>query len=805
MTSHRNLCLISLFILTLVGLAGQAMAQNSYNATPASLTQVPEPRQQEEPGRLMVGGYEIVPMDEEPAEVAAAAVATVAPEPLTAFELAQKVRLFGYDIFSRFVSADVAEVPLRPDYIVGSGDEFECFIWGREETSFKARINVEGEVIVPHVGPVSVAGLTFAAMKEAVEAALASRLTDFRLTVVPLRQRRMRIYVLGEARQPGVYDLPGAATAYSALFAAGGPARAGSLRDIAVKRGSKKLATIDLYGFLLQGDRNSDVPLQEGDIIHIPLAGTRVAVRGEVRRPAIYELKPGELQLAAVMQMAGNAMPGADISQIRIERIEAHDRRRVFNANLSGKPVAGARSDVTCQDLDVITLFAISPRREEQVVLNGHVFAPGPRPWRPGMKLSELLGSAEMLKRDPYLEYGEIQREEGPGGKLEILRFNPGRLLAGEADADLQLRARDQIRIFSRAEMHEKEAVEIIGEVVKPGRYQLNPGMTLRDLIMQAGGFKLGVDMRRGDLTRVAVVDGTTTTSRSLIDLEDVMAEKTGSNLALNDGDLLAVRLIPEWRHDLKVKLSGEVRYPGEYTFHHGERISTIIERAGGYTDQAWLPGAVFKRRALRADQERQLARALQTTQVEQQLAAIKAAASENGEESSTTLQQSSVYRELAQQLARIKPDGRLVVQLSADPSFAGSRNDIELENGDELHVPMQASTVIVEGAVGSPSTLTWEPGHNIRHYIELAGGFSRFSDRNEVKLIRADGSALGRTRRHRPAHSFLGTRVEPGDTILVPVDMRPPPISGWKRTTNIAQILSSLAITALAIQNSNK
>lgn len=717
----------------------------------------------------------------------------------------QQVPFFGYEVFARFSGQSPAEIPLRPDYVVGPGDQFECSIWGRDEAVFSIGVNVDGDVIIPRYGPVKVAGLTYADMKQAIEDALSSRISDFKLNIVPLAQRRIRVYVLGEAVKPGVYDVAGAATAYSVLFAAGGPSRRGSMRDIVLKRGNKAVALIDLYDFLLEGNRTTDVPLQEGDVVHIPLAGNRVVVQGQVKRAAVYEISSKDNRLAAIIAMAGGVLPGGDIENIRVERTLAHDRKIVFNANISDKPVAGSENNLSCNDSDVITVYSLSPRLEEKVTLEGHVFEPGPRPWKRGMRIADILTDAALLKQDPYLDYAEIYRETGPGGRLELLTFSPKMVLAGDAESNLLLHARDLIRILARSEINEIPRAKIMGEVVRPGKYELFDGMTVRDLIIKAGGFKVGADLSRGDFTRPVRNGGVWEIERSIIDLQAAMDNCPGKNPLLNPDDVLAVRATPDWKRDNIVRIAGEVLYPGEYTFEPGERISDLIKRSGGYTPRAYLPAAYFKRISALAQQERQIAMIKRNTQLEQQVEAIRIASERAEKEDKTTAAFDQQQMKMLEQLGSAKPTGRLVINIVDTEEFAGSIQDLELEPGDELLIPQRPSTVVVEGAVGNPTVLSWEANKNMLYYINKAGGVSRYGRRDESRLIRADGSALAATGRHRPAHSFLGTKVEPGDVIWVPVDMRPRQVSRWKHVTDLTQILGNLAITYIAVDNARR
>ncbi|MFZ2955982.1 MAG: SLBB domain-containing protein [Candidatus Ozemobacteraceae bacterium] len=498
--------------------------------------------------------------------------------------------LFGYDVFQRVGGkfATPSKGPVGPDYIVGPGDAFQIRIWGREETALDAEINVDGDFILPRFGRLPVSGMTFDEMKKALNQAISRQVSEFQMSVVPIRQRRCRIFVLGEVQSPGSFDLEGNVTAYGGLFAAGGPTIQGSLRAIQVKRGNKDLVSVDLYDFLLSGNRSSDVPLQDGDVLFVPLAGTRVGIRGGVRRPAMFELLPTEQTLGRVLEYAGGIAPTADLRHVQIHRVVANARRVVFETDLGVKDGDPRKLKTPVIDLDTISVFSISPRLLEQVTLVGHVFQPGPRPWHAGIKLSEILDRYEMLQKDPYLEYGEILREVAPDGRNITVRFNPGQILSGDLTGDLDLQPNDRIRIFAAAEMQEGANVFIDGEVLRPGKFPLIPGMTVKDLIFQAGGLKIGASPDRAEFTRRMVVNGKKTSTRTEINLDKALADHKEDNILLQPFDELIVRSVPEWRDRNVVTLSGEFVYPGRYSFEPGDRLSSVIQRAGGFRKKAY-------------------------------------------------------------------------------------------------------------------------------------------------------------------------------------------------------------------------
>ncbi|MBF0409590.1 MAG: SLBB domain-containing protein [Candidatus Riflebacteria bacterium] len=717
------------------------------------------------------------------------------------------MQLFGYDVFKQMnknLSGNI-QGPMGADYTVGPGDSFNIFIWGANEASFTTEINLEGDMILPKIGKISVAGLTFNEMKQVLEESFREQISQFEMSVVPLKQRKMRVFVLGEVTNPGVYELGGYATAYAAVFAAGGPSLRGGMRNLELKRGERKLADIDLYDFLMSGNRSTDIPLQEGDVIFIPLSGPRVTVSGAVKRPAIYELKPGENKLSEVIKMAGGIIPTGDVQKLQITRVVAHSMTTVFSAELSSLKAENLKdNDTKLLDMDKINVFSISPRNLEMVSLMGHVFEPGTRYWKPGMKLSDLIDRPDCLKKDPYLEYGEIRREEGIGGTTNILSFNPGKVLEKEQAYNFELFPRDQVIIFPASSLHEKVGVTIFGEVVTPGKYSLMPGMKVKDLIHAAGGLKTGVAQVPAEFTRVRMENGKKVTEISSVDIEKALSDDPKHNVLLKPLDTLVIRTIPDWNQNNYVTLSGEIKYTGQYTFQPGEKLSSLLKRAGGFTERAFLKGAVFKRKSVFAEQRTYLKKLMDSTRIGAKAQMIRNMSSKTDTTPSLeTKENESAKEEIFENIKDFTGAGRVVINISEGQSFENSKYDMMLEPGDELNIPQKPSVITIEGAVNNPTSILWEEGKPLSYYLAQAGGISSFGNREGTCLIKVNGSTV--TRQRRPIKCFLATKAEPGDAIWVPVEIRPYPEPFHKKIAPVAQILGNLAVTALAIQNASQ
>lgn len=743
------------------------------------------------------------PISARPAMVAALANQQSAAHVAARVENQAAPKLYGYELFEKS-TIGLGKATMDDNYRVGAGDTFQISIWGSENASFTAAITSTGELLLPNFGSAYVEGLKFAEMKMAVNDIVGSKLSGFEMSVIPVKARRNNIFVVGEVTNPGSYELDGTATALTALFMCGGPSRQGSMRKIEVRRGAKIVGTFDVYDFLTRGDRSKDVELREGDTVFVPLSGPKVLVNGAVRRPAIYELKGDEMTIGAALTLAGGITQVADLKKIQVRRLQAHSGQIVFSREISRKDGKFEGNATALQDLDTIMVFAISPRNLEMISLEGHVFEPGVRPWRQGLKLSEILQTPQMFKREPALEYGEILREGGAGGEYEVVSFNPGRVLNQEPGFDIELHPKDRIVIFPASLMRDMAKVSINGHVVNPGTVGFTAGMRVKDLVYRSGGLKQGASLVAAELSRRTIVNGKLALDRIEIELGKAMNDDSLQNITLQPFDSLMIRSIPDWQVDSYINLAGEFKYPGRYSFQPGERLSAVIKRAGGYGDKAYLKAAIFTRAAVKKAQADARGRKFEQIRQEQQINANDSqylVGSYPSEQSARELAKEQ-YRDLLQILERSQPEGRVIIRLDELDQLANSKYDVVLEPGDELMLPNRPTSVMVEGAVYNSMGVLWEMNHNIRHYLNVAGGISKTGDMANTYLIRADGTVISRV---TAGTNFVdSTKVEPGDIILVPTRIKVP-VDHWQRKVDVLKVISNLAITAYTIDRWNR
>jgi protein involved in polysaccharide export with SLBB domain len=689
------------------------------------------------------------------------------------------------------------DIPIGPDYVIGPGDSLSISLWGGVAQTFTRAIDREGRISLPDVGVVQVAGLTLGKAQTLIESSLKPQFRNAQVSVTVSRLRTVRVYVVGDVQRPGTYDLSSLSSPLSALYAAGGPTAVGSLRTLRHLRGTRVVAEIDLYDFLLHGVRGDD-RFEGGDTLLVPPAGPQVAVSGAVKRPAIYEIK-GELGLDEVLKDAGGASVAASLAHITVERIDANQKRETVTVKLrEGSSAEEARSAIAAfavKDGDRVRVSDVAPFSQRAVYLEGHVVRPGRLAYRDGMELKDVLHSYQDLLPEPAAR-GEIVRLVAPDLHAETIEFDLGDALIGNVQIALQ--PFDTIRVLGRYEI-DAPRVTVRGEVLRPGAYPLSAGMTVAQLVRMAGGFKRDALQQDADLTSYRIVDGGKVAGqRSAVRIGDAMTGDRAADVALKPGDILTIHQITGW-DDIgnSVTLEGEVNHPGSYGFQEGERLSSVLRRAGGFRDTAYPDGAVLIRKQVRALEEKSRAELIH--QIETTSAAARLAPSLAGTDQSATLQ--LIQQQQDQVLARLRSQpasGRLVIRISPDiDSWANTDADIEVRQGDVLTIPKRPGFVLVSGQVYNASALTFVPGKPASWYLERAGGSSEFASRKEIFIIRANGSVVGRRSGAWYDSHVLSTKLEAGDVVVVPQK-----IVGasqfWRNLLTVAQIASSTAITAV-------
>jgi polysaccharide export outer membrane protein len=608
--------------------------------------------------------------------------------------------------------------------------------------------------------------------------------------------RSIRVFVLGEAQKPGSYTVSGLATVTSALYASGGIKTTGSLRDVQLKRQGALVRRLDLYDLLLRGDTSNDAKLQAGDVIFIPPVGATASVEGEVRRPAIYELK-GSVSLGAAVALAGGLTNEADDSRVAVLRVGEDKRRVALNLPLN---TAEGRS-AALRNGDAVRVQRLRPTLDAGVSLEGHVFRAGTVAWREGLRLSELIPSVDELKPDADLNYVLIRRELPPDRRLAVLSADLAAALRSPGSAaDVPLAARDRVIVFDMeagrrqvlapllAELRRQGGVEtpsavvsIGGRVKAPGEYPLEPGMRVSDLLRAGGNLEDSAYGVKAELSRF--VSGRDERKSELIeiDLAAVRRGEAAADITLQAFDALIIKELPEWANQESVTVSGEVRFPGTYPIRRGETLRSVIERAGGLTGLAFVKGSVFTRRELRERETEQINRLTERLQSDLAATAIQAGQIAQGQQAA---QGAMNAQALLGQLKSSKPIGRLVIDL--DPVLAGnvgSPSDVLLRDGDQLIVPKIRQEVTVLGEVQNGTSHLYRAGLSRDDYVNLSGGLTRKADKSRIYVVKADGRVVAKT-------GWLGdgkTAIQPGDTIVAPLDTeRLPPLPFWQAVTSI-------------------
>jgi len=709
---------------------------------------------------------------------------------------------FGYSFFRPeiFGFAPQTDVPVGPDYLINAGDRLVLTIWGSIDGTFNLEVNRAGEISLPKVGSVKVAGERFDQLPSLLTVVIGRVYKNFHLNVNMGKLRSIKVYVVGEVAAPGDYNVTSLSTVLSALSVAGGPTKNGSLRNVQINRGGKLVESVDLYDFFLKGDKGKDIRLQPGDTILVPVIGPVAGIAGNVRRPGIYELK-GERHLKELLALAGGINPSGYLQRVQLYRVEAHDKKVVtdFNLDLKGdKGLDEAAGGIAIQDHDLVKVLPIDSVLHGYVRLNGHVLRPGDFALKPGMRVSALL-SADNLLPEYYRSAGQIIRLCPPDQHPEVLFFDVSRALKGEPGDDLELKEFDRVKIFARKEMEETPFVRVNGEVLRPGQKRFFANMTVRDLLMQGGNVKQDAYLKNAEITRLKR-SGDTVTSYSLqVDLEKAI--KGGAeNIKLEPFDELSVRRIPNWSESTGryVLLQGEFVFPGVYPIYKGERLSSVIERAGGFNDLAYLKGVKFTRELARRLQQQRMDEALAKAQEDiiklQTKTAQTASSAEEIAAAKTTL---DGLMQSVEVLKTKKAEGRILVEIASLKDLKGSVYDIELQGGDRLTVPSDPGSINVIGDVYNQNSIVSQRGKSVEWYLDQVGGATGDADLSEVYVVKVDGSVISQKNSTSFLffNSFWGKHLDSGDTVIVPRQYEK---TAWLRDIkDIAQVIGNIAVTA--------
>lgn len=742
---------------------------------------------------------------------------------------------FGKDFFANGAQANstLFADSAPSSYQLGPGDSLKIIVWSElgDETVYDVQVNPEGQVYIPIIGVLGVSGKTVGQFESIVLGKLSGKFNHFKGQVTLSKVRTIMVFVAGEVEKPGAMMVSGLTTAFSALYQAGGPTEKGSMRNIRVIESNGNTKNIDLYKYFLSGDRKQDVPIKNGDTIFVPTTEKRVSVIGMVARPAIYEIM-GDTPLSDVMKMAGNILPEGYAGRISITRWTGDERRKAFDINPSDRNAMNSFKILPGDEIKVERSNGII---ENAVMIEGPVYKPGSYSVNNGLTISGLIKMAGgVVKETINFENGQIIRKTS-GGKDEIISFNLRKALEGDKKNDITLKPLDEIKLFDEKDINNEILDVYIGGAVKQtGYYGYKDGMKLADLVLLANGITNEASgeveiARKGEGDTSIIIKANITKAMEDKDSSDNVSIQALDKInIIGKGDVL---LEPE-----VVVLKGQVMRPGAYALtHRGEKLSSLIKRAGGLTSRAFPEGTIFMRNINNISSSNQLETAVgvqdelfREANLDLRADLIKAGAKDAdiskitsdvrgdgvtkqmmdraGATSDNTFEGQKVKKDdFSKALEANKNNGmsdrenvdvktRIAIPMAEIISGSASFDeDIELMDGDEITVPVIPHTVSVLGAVMNPTTIMFSPKGNAAYYINRAGGYTAHCDHKRTVVIRANGEVM-RLRNVK--------RISRGDIILVPPKASIVKRDTLKEVSSIAQILGNLAVTYKVIND---
>lgn len=686
--------------------------------------------------------------------------------------------IFGHDVFNgRTLTFEPNENLATPaDYRLGPGDEVIIDIWGTNESTIRQEITPEGNIMVSQIGPVYLNGLTIAEANRHVRDVLAKKYANVsgespesqvRVTLGQIRS--IQVNVLGEVAVPGTYRLSSFSTVFHALYRAGGVSNIGTLRNIRVMRGGRTEATVDVYDYILYGKSESDIRLEEGDVIIVPPYEQLVNIDGHVKRPMYYEMKAGET-LATLIAYAGGFMGDAYENEVRVVR-------RTGRENTLFSVQKDDYANWSLDDGDAVTVGTILDRFANRVEVTGAVYRPGMYELGNGLQtVKELVTRAEGITGDAFLSRVLLTREREDLTR-EVLAIDLEALLAGRIP-DVPLQREDVLHVPSIHELQSQGAFTVSGEVSRPGIYPYAENTTLEDLLVQAGGLLESASTVKVDVSR-RLKDPSSLQPNSELSKIFTFSVKDGyvidgtPGFVLEPYDMVEVRRSPGYQVQRRVTVAGEALFAGGYTLvKKNERLSDLIRRAGGLTPDAYVRGG----RLIRQMNEEERA---------QRQAALDMAMMNVGSDSVS--------------IAKLRLGDSYTVGIELDKALEnpGSDYDVVLREGDYLYIPEYVSTVRITGEVQYPNTVTYVSGKKVSYYIDQAGGYGKMAKKRRAYVIRLNGTV---TRLKR----FRKNVIEPGSQIIVPSKKE-------RKGVNIAEIMAlttsaaSIGTMAATIANLTK
>ena len=684
--------------------------------------------------------------------------------------------LFGYDFFNNpnITFTPNINIAVPQNYQLGPGDELIIDLWGASEVTYQSAINNQGAIKLDGVGLVYVSGLSIENASKKIISRLKKKhagigapknsYNKINTNVTITKIRTVQVNIIGEVKVPGTYSLVSLATVLNALYAAGGPTKKGTFRDVKLVRNGVTVANFDIYNYLLTGSEKENLKVQDQDVILIRPYKNLATVEGAVKRPGIYELKEKE-SLADLIKYFGGFTPEAYTELLVLERVNGKQRevKEVKLEDVKNFLIHGG---------DQLIVQEIVDKYKNRIILEGEVFRPGNYELIKGMTLKNLLEKAEGVTEEAFLSRGLLVRSKDDTNK-ESISFSVSDILSGKSS--VQLQAKDKIRIFNKDELREKQTITIQGAVNKTQTFDFIKNLQIEDVIAMAGGLTEGADANVVNVSR-RLKDGSfeTLSKNFTISSEKNLGLNKSEPFYLEPFDIINVRYLKGYMPQKTVVVKGEIKYPGNHVISNkNERLSDLIKRAGGLTPYAYLKGATLIRKKMDESDKKQL----------DLLKSIN--------EKDTIVKDSKFIENKGFKIG-------IDLDKILNKGGANTSIDLFLEEGDELLIPSEKQTIEVKGEVLSPSLIQFKKGKSLKNYINNSGGYSIKAKRSKTFVIYSNGDKAT-IKRFLFFKSY--PKLEPGAVIFVPTKKEAQRMS----TQEVLGITTSIGTLALIIQSLKK
>ncbi len=691
-------------------------------------------------------------------------------------------QVFGRNIFNakNLTFQPSANLATPANYTIGPGDMVTINIWGASQQTIEDEVSSDGYIVVESVGPIKLAGLSVERAKSMLRNKLGQYYSDCSIDLSLSETRSIQVQVMGEVKVPGTYTLSSLSTSFNALYMAGGISKIGTLRDIKVYRGGKNISTIDVYDYILNGNSRGDIRLEDNDVIVVGAYDCLVQVKGNVKRPMWYEMKKSET-VKDLLNYAGSFTGNAYTKNVRLTRKSGEE----YSIHTIDEFQMGS---FAMADEDMIEVDSIRARFSNKVEVRGAAKHPGL--FELGGKIQsvrDLLLAAEGLSEDAY-EGRAIMHRENDDLTLRMINVDIHGIIAGTT-SDIPLKKNDVLFIPSKSDMLGERIIDVKGEVTYPGQYPYADNTTIQDIILQTGGLTEAGSLARVDVFRrirdnKSSLAGANSAINFSFSLNENFSIQEDTTFFLEPYDIVVVRKSPSYEEQRVITVEGEVNFEGQYSLTNKNfRLSDLIKACGGLTEMAYVQGAKLTRLMTKEELE----------QREQANLKMQIQLYEDGLKEGKDLNM-----QIADSLLVLKTNTSstfpVAINLQKALDNPGSTYDLQLREGDMLHVPAQSNIVKISGEVMFSTSMVYEEGRNLSYYIQHAGGYSNNASKRKVYGIHANGTVVK-----------LGSNsvkdIEPGMEIVVPQKNAKKKMS-TSEIISISTGIAALASTVIALIN---